>query len=139
MFYQKVWSEWKENPDEDYWVKGQWWKERYDACYKKPNGCKSGVTYKQQLTGCVTCPTKNWVQFTLNQSFKESKGLKLISNFFFFVCNFCTINNKQPLKVSNRKPVTSFKSVYIYFIFNFYGGFFLKKNLLKQRYQFFKI
>jgi len=57
---KNTWLEWKENPNEDYWVVGLWWKERYNSCYNDPAGCGSDVIYKQQLTGCVTCPTKNW-------------------------------------------------------------------------------
>ena len=60
---KNTWLEWKENPNEDYWVVGLWWMERYNSCYNDPAGCGSDVIYKQQLTGCVTCPTQNWVCF----------------------------------------------------------------------------
>merc|ERR1719376_1890476 len=71
---KNVWLEWKDNPDEDYWDKGLWWKERYDSCYKKGARCESEVSYKQQLLGCMSCPTGNWTN--LNSTCEVSTRTK---------------------------------------------------------------
>merc|ERR1719354_224083 len=92
------WSEWKENPDEDYFEKDIWWKERYDSCYKKPASCGSDVSYKQQLFGCLSCPTGNWTNLNSTcEVLTRTKWYKCISSDeeHCFLKDFSSCNDKK--------------------------------------------
>merc|ERR1719376_1565860 len=112
---KNAWLEWKDNPDEDYWDKGLWWKERYDSCYKKPAGCESEVSYKQQLLGCMSCPTGNWK--TINSTCEVSKRTKWFKCVSpddeecylkdFSSCNGNKIGTSRDSENTNITPITA--------------------------------